>query len=305
MVIGTRMNRLTGLIAVSICIAMSCISTPSAAGAPLSASTDSHEVKSDIPYLGAGRAEKLDLYLPDKARFTGPRPAVVMVHGGGWYAGDKATPREKDIGSTLANAGFAVFSINYKLNRYDGKNRDSTLLEHAWPTNLQDCRQAVRFVRREAATYNVDPERIALLGTSAGGHLSMLAAFAPATLAAGAQEDQSISKDVKCVITMYAPHHLRDRTKYWPTDLLGEAIIRDASPDTYFAKGGPPVLILHGDKDTLVPPSYAKDLEARLTHAGVTSHLVWVQGAGHSFHFHPSGHNLSGTVRDFLAKYMK
>ena len=84
-------------------------------------------IRKDVPYLGTDRAEKGDLYLPS-VDSTKPRPAVVIIHGGGWTSGDKGAKREINIGTTLANAGYVCLSINYRLQTKDGPP--------AWPGNL-------------------------------------------------------------------------------------------------------------------------------------------------------------------------
>ena len=120
-------------------------------------------VQPDLAYLGSDRKERLDLYLPaDRSR---PVAAVVWVHGGGWMNGDRARAREKNIGHTLASWGYAVASISY------------TLGKGAWPRNLHDVKNAVRFLRVHGAEYGIDPDRLAVAGGSAGGHLALLAGF--------------------------------------------------------------------------------------------------------------------------------
>ena len=121
------------------------------------------ELRRDVAYLKPGRAEKLDLYLPPE-RPAGMRfPAVVILHGGGWRGGDKGANREINIGTTLARAGYVCASVNYHL------------ADHApWPRNLHDCKNAVRFLRAKAGEYAVDPERMGVIGGSAGGHLALM-----------------------------------------------------------------------------------------------------------------------------------
>lgn len=273
------------------------------------------KILSDLPYLGAERREKLDVYLPDPEKFPGLRPSVVVIHGGGWAIGDKATVREKDICSTFASAGYAAFSINYTLIQYEGKPWQSRMIKSAWPDNLWDCSDAVRYVRINAKKYSIDPNRIAVLGASAGGHLALLVGLAPDSLKTRSSEqagastsviDQSVSSGVNCIISMYAPHDLRMFGGECFPSPDGSTKVRDAaSPTTYMQKPGRPVLIIHGDKDTTVKPELAKDLDEKLTQAGIEHELVWVPGAGHSFHLHPPEKNLEPIVLKFLAKHMQ
>lgn len=122
-------------------------------------------IRRDVPYLGAERLEKADLYLPG-TQDGPPRPAVVIIHGGGWTGGDKGAKREINIGTTLANAGFVGLSINYRLQKKDGPP--------AWPGNLHDCKAAVRYLRAQAKDLHIDPDFVGVIGGSAGGHLAAL-----------------------------------------------------------------------------------------------------------------------------------
>ena len=115
-------------------------------------------VVKDVTFLAPDRAEKLDVYLPTALPAGTLAPAVVWIHGGGWTGGTKNETRAAEICGTLAAAGYVAVSIDYRLG--DG----------AWPTNLHDCKNAVRFLRAHAAEYHIDPKRIAVAGGSAGGH---------------------------------------------------------------------------------------------------------------------------------------
>jgi len=116
----------------------------------------------DVSYLEPGRTEKLDLYLPERVPDDPPSPAVVWIHGGNWIGGEKGEGRAQSICGTLAGAGYVCASVDYRIG------------PGAWPTNLFDCKNAVRFLRARAADYHVDPDRIAVMGGSAGGHLALM-----------------------------------------------------------------------------------------------------------------------------------
>ena len=128
-----------------------------AAGAP--------RMVADVSYLAPDRAEKLDLYLPAAPTKGTLSRAVVWIHGGGWTGGVKTENRAKEICATLAAAGYVAVSVDYRLGA------------GAWPHNLHDCKNAVRFLRAHAAKYQLDPERIAVAGGSAGGHLALMVGF--------------------------------------------------------------------------------------------------------------------------------
>ncbi len=99
----------------------------------------------DVAYLAQGREEKLDIYLPVGRKAGQHSPAMVMIHGGGWARGDKTGAREYETGAILARAGYVAVSINYQMA--PGRR---------WPTNLLDCKNAVRFLRVNAEYYSVD-----------------------------------------------------------------------------------------------------------------------------------------------------
>lgn len=109
----------------------------------------------DVAYASTSAAQKLDIYLPAG---NGPFPVVVVIHGGGFMVGDKANPA---LGDALLDAGYAVASVNYRL-----------AAEAKYPAQIQDVKAAVRFLRANAAKYNLDPRRFAAFGQSAGGNLA-------------------------------------------------------------------------------------------------------------------------------------
>jgi arylsulfatase A-like enzyme/predicted esterase len=221
----------------------------------------------------------LDLYLPAGDAGTKPVekkcPVVLWIHGGGWKHGSK----EQCPLVWLAGEGVAVASINY---RYSWQAR--------WPAQIDDCRAAVAWLRREATTYGIDPERIVVGGASAGGHLAALLGTAGTAAA-----------PVQGVIDLFGPSDLLtmppnmpgpDRT---PEDLaashgaklLGGPVherpdlARAASALFHVSSDDPPFLIIHGDTDPLVPLDQSRRLDDALGKAGVSSTLVVLPGAGH------------------------
>ena len=272
-------------------------------------------VTTDLAFLAPGRTEKHDVYLPVPPAAGKLSPAVVWIHGGGWTGGTKAEARAKEVCTTLANAGYVALNIDYKLG------------QDAWPTNLHDCKNAVRFLRSHAAEYHVDPDRIGVAGGSAGGHLSLMVAF---TAGVKALEPDApypgVSSAVRCSIDMYGISDLRTRREIeadgtvvdkfrpvGPVNVFGDAsnaaVYRLASPVTHIAKNSPPVLILHGDKDTTVDLRQSQDLAAALAKAGVPHELVVVEGAGHTFDLEtwnkkPLSRDLRPVALAFLEKHL-
>ncbi len=249
----------------------------------------------NVPYLAPDRAEKLDLYLPATPAPGAPlSPAVVWIHGGGWTGGTKNEARAKQICTTLTAAGYVAVSIDYRLG------------EGAWPTNLYDCKNAMRFLRAHAAEYHLDPNRIAVAGGSAGGHLALmvgLTAGDPEFEPAGAATPYpKFSSEVRAIVNMYGITDLLTRRKTdatgKPTDELVDggaakvygatretnpAVWKKVSPVTHVRKDSPPVLILHGRADTTVDYAQATELAEVLKKAGTPHELHLIDGVGHTF----------------------
>lgn len=271
----------------------------------------------DVAYLQADRTEKLDLYLP-RARGTNVRsPAMVLIHGGGWTGGNKAQAREIKVGSTLALAGYVCASVEYKK---EGPER--------WPTNLQDCKNAVRFLRKNAEKYGVDPENIGVMGGSAGGHLALMVAYT-----AGAPELSpvapypGISDSVKACVDLYGITDLLTRQSTesdgTPNGKLREAAglfpekrgenmakWKLASPVYHVSRSSPPTLILHGMADTTVDREQSIQLAKRLKKAGEEHELKLIPGIGHTFDLEqwgrrPLPEDLRPLVIGFLDKHLK
>ena len=232
-------------------------------------------VQTDIEY---GRADgvslKLDAAVPDG---VGPFPAVILVHGGGWTGGDKSGGPKKGymapMHEPLSAAGFAWFSINYRL---------APTFRH--PAQVEDVETAIRWVRANAAKYRVDPRRIALSGESAGGHLVALAVVR-----------QTLATRVDAVVPFYgvfdfaAEAKRRDGLipsfkKLFGRDVLDgtmQTMMREASPLDLVKPGLPPFLLVHGTADQTVSYQQSVDLLARLHAAGVTADLLTIKDGPH------------------------
>ena len=216
-----------------------------------------------------GHPLRLDVYEPRDAE--GLRPAIVVVHGGAWFHGDKSDYAFGLHDRWLAGQGYTVFDVQYRLT---GR----------WPAPLSDVKCAVRWVRANAARYGVDPDRIALIGRSAGGHLALMAAYTandpeypPSCFD---DDDPPLDESVQAVIASYAPADLR----LWQAErggaidhLLGGLpdevpdTYRAASPVTHVRPGLPPTLVIHGQRDRTVPPAHSELLVNTLRAAGVTT----------------------------------
>jgi len=259
---------------------------------------ETHVFHADIAYLGPDRSEKLDAYLPGP-RFAKPTPAVLLIHGGGWKGNDKADARERNIGANLTAHGYAVFSINYRLNT------DTSI---AWPTNFADCKSALRFLKLNAERFGIDPERMAVMGGSAGGHLAMLVgATGKVDAVNGWGLYTQVDNRVRCILNFYGVHDVQDRRAVvfagkTPEETAENA--RIASPRTYFGPDTPPIFIAHGTADTTVPVHHSHVLVRELTALGIEHEYVEIPDAPHTFHLQPKQMDLRPAVLAFLERHL-
>lgn len=212
---------------------------------------------------------------------TEPLPLVVYVHGGAWTMGDRRGGAGVVFKSALLEAGYVYATIDYRLAPDD-----------IFPAQIEDVKCAIRYFRANADALGIDPDRIAALGGSAGGHLvTLLGLTAEQDLWESEGDYQGISCGVAAVVDMFGPTDLRPIANplYRGTyeDVFGEAVYSDDamwafSPLAYVSKNAPPFLILHGDADQTVRLHHSEDLQAALEGVGVPVELVVVSAGGHS-----------------------
>lgn len=268
---------------------------------------DSVQVQKDIAFLGPDRKEKMDAYLPVET-FSRPRPAVIFIHGGGWSGGRKDDRRAHEFCHFLAEEGYAAFSISYLLNTVakDGKGK-STISRVAWPQNFYDCKSALRYLRKNAVEFGIDPNRIAVMGASAGAHLALLVGAtedSPEMNNGGLYLDQD--NDVAAVISFYGRFDVsEDRQDRFagssPEETRANALA--ASPVTHLTSNHPPVLVVQGDADRVVPVTFGRRLAKRLEELGVVHEYLEIPGAEHSFALTPPQKDLRPALRAFLQKH--
>ena len=251
-----------------------------------------------------GQKLYLDVAMPKDG---GPHPCVVMFHGGAWRTGSRkdlsvgdVTKDGKYIPSVtedVASRGYVAVSASYRLAP-----------KHQFPAQIQDARAAVRFLRANAKEYGIDRDRIAAGGFSAGGHLALLLGLADKVDGWDAGGNRSESSRVQCVVDFFGP---ADLSLYAGSEALVDAymvpvfgkacktdpeVFKKASPSTYVSKTAPPVLILHGTFDFIVPIIHSENLQKNLKDAGATAELITVSGEGHGW----GGKTLTRTIDDAL-----
>lgn len=242
---------------------------------------------------------KLDLALPARAEGdTALRPCIVVIHGGGWAAG-----RREDVEfftkffASRDGGGQVAASVSYRLAP-----------QHAWPAQIIDCADAVRFLRNHAGEYGIDPNRIGAMGFSAGAHLAMMLAVAdagdgfgielsvddPVTIAKGPQPGAKVQAAVSVVgpvkldaadIPPAAQQIVDTFLQLTPETPAAErtAKCQNASPLTYVSKGDAPMLLFQGTADPLIPPTQGPLMAEAMAKAGVPGRIETIVGAGHGW----------------------
>lgn len=259
-------------------------------------------VESDVEYGRVGsRSLKLDLYRPRVLRKA--VPAILLIHGGAWKSGDRSVYRPYCI--KLAQRGYVAATASYRLSG-----------EAPYPAAVQDVKCAVRWLRANAARLHIDPDQIAAMGGSAGGHLAMMLGYSPGVAELeGDGGNAGVSSRIQAVINFYGPTDLTTpfaRSQGVVVSFMGgkkydeaQAPYRQASPLTHLTKDAPPTLILHGTIDDIVPIDQADALAARLNTLGAPYEYVRLEGWPHTM-------DLARKVSDycwyridqFLARYL-
>lgn len=236
-------------------------------------------VERDVVYGKAGDRElKFDLYRPT-AKPEKPAPILLFIHGGGWSGGNK---RDYAIYcNKFAALGYVAISVGYRLSG-----------EAKFPAAIQDFNAAIRYARANAAGFGGDPDRMVVLGGSAGGHLSLLAGYASdVPELQGDSGNPGVSSRVQAVVDLYGP---ADCTVPFAqkapqvTSFLGTTydknpeLFAKLSPITYLDKDDPPTLIIHGTLDDIVPIAQSDMLSEKLKELGVDYWYDRIDGWPHT-----------------------
>jgi acetyl esterase/lipase len=268
----------------------------------------------DVAYIeGGDEAQRLDLYLPVQSPEK-RLPLIIHIHGGGWRGGSKYPC--SFVG--MVNRGYVVASIEYRFSQ-----------KAVFPAQIQDCQAAIRWLRGNAAKYSIDPQRVGVIGGSAGGHLSALvgtAGGADAFPPIGDHRDQS--DRVQCVCDIFGPANFATVMQQAAADpnvrnifkfnsdsdpyslLIGASLENNpektsaVSPVHYISPDDPPMLILHGTHDALVPYAQSVELEAALKAQKIPAWLQTLPGAGHGGGAFTKPKVLS-LVNNFFDRYLR
>jgi acetyl esterase/lipase len=233
----------------------------------------------DVVYGKGGDQElKLDLALP--AKKDGKSPCIVVIHGGAWRAGNKSqhAPHIK----RFAELGYVSASVQYRF-----------CPKHVFPAQVQDVKCAVRFLRANAEKLGLDPQRIGAMGVSAGAHLAMMldTVDEESDLEGTGGNDKQPSK-VQCAVSIVGP------TELWASDIpeISKPLLRDfiggtpqekaeltkqASPIAHLSKDDGPILMIHGTKDELVPPTQVYKMVDAMGTIGVKGRAEVLPGLSH------------------------
>jgi len=270
----------------------------------------------DIAYSTGSEAQKLDIYLPNTGK--GPFPVIVSIHGGAFKFGDKGDGMVNPMLEGLAH-GYAVVSINYRLSG-----------EAKFPSQIQDVKAALRWLKAHAQEYSLQSDKIALWGGSAGGYLAALAGTSSSVkeFEDVNQGNMEHSSNVQAVVDWFGPidfSRMDDQFKQKgiqgeihsspnsnESQLFGQSIseipdeVKKADPQTYISKDCPPFFIQHGTADKVIPTEQSVSFAAALKAVIGDDKVVFekIEGAGHGDPAFETPKNLE-KVFAFLDKYLK
>lgn len=250
----------------------------------------------DIPYCEwDGEPVLMDVHYPWE--MDGRWSVVVVVHGGAWQTGGKGYGIANYFVEPLKAAGYLVVDINYRLAP-----------QYRFPAQIHDVKCAIRHLRANADLYNLNPDAIAMLGFSSGGHLAALAGSTDTEDGFDVGEYADQSSRVQVVVNLSGVINLQYycnvdtvRAVFGAQDCKDAAVLQPANPTTYLTPDDPPYLIFHGDADTAVPLGFSTDLKDKLDANNIFNMLYVVEGAGHSYGMNDSDPALPTYLKDMEA----
>ena len=242
----------------------------------------------DITFATADGIDlKLDLCRPSTG--TGPFPALIYIPGAGWgFYPESSKANCARVISEAASRGYVAVAVEHRRLAFDWDTRKP---KHRFPEQVHDVKCAVRWLRANSEKYHVDSERIGAVGSSSGGHLALMLALTDKSDGLeGACGDMTYSSRIQAAVSSAGITELVSCYSKDPVLMaafLGDSpekipdVYAKASPLTYVTKDDPPILLIHGDVDELVPLQQAELLDAKLTEVGVPHTLVIKKGYTH------------------------
>ncbi len=253
---------------------MRAIAIPAAIVALLATSATAQvTVTADVVYGHKdGMALTYDVFQPDEANGA----AVMYMVSGGWFSRWQPPERRQRAFQHLLDAGFTMVAVHH-----------GSAPRFKVPDAVADVRRAVRHVRANAAAYGIDPQRLGVYGGSAGGHLSLMLGLASDPGDPTAEQPVlRESNRVQAVVAYFPPVDLRGNAgpnERFPALDFDPTLAADISPIAFVSADDPPVLLIHGDADELVPISNSERMHAALTEVNVANEMVVIEGAAHGF----------------------
>lgn len=261
---------------------------------------------------------EMDIYYPS-GKIQKPAPAHIFIHGGGWTANSRKivldTPESYVVDylavfELLAREGYVGVSIDYRL-------ADDSI---KMPQLVEDVNDAIRFLHKEGADYGIDSDRLAVWGSSAGGHLALMVGLPPSDTFPGNPVLAAYPSTVRCVVSWYGAGDLSLSSARGPAgranfkQIFGKTydeepdVYQHMSPVAHLALGAVPILLLTGEKDTTILPEQSESLHHRAQSFGLDSTLVLVSNSGHGWRplggpIVPSQEEIHTLTAEFIRKH--
>jgi acetyl esterase/lipase len=256
--------------------------------ATASAELKSVKVIDNIPYReGNSKSWKLDLAMPENFGTT-PRPAIVIVHGGGWRAGSKKDLVYRDLLLDYAFQGYLTISVEYRFDQ-----------EAAFPACIEDVKCAVRWLRAHAKEYHVDPDRIGAFGHSAGAHLVLMLAMSSDNKSLeGDGGWNEYSSKINAAVGGSTPTQIGAQRANWNKP--------EWWPIGYISKNTVPMLLIQGIQDPIVKVGLVDDFVAKMKEAGAPDlSYIRIEGGDHDVAYSDSLRITKPAMDEFFKKHLQ
>jgi acetyl esterase/lipase len=279
-----------------------CAQEPAVPTVAVGAETQGGAVHENVPYgVVNGTTLLLDIFEPAGGNSGKARPAVILIHGGGWTSFDKSTMR--NLAQFLVRNGFVGVPVDYRLFHDDAGR---------WPAQLDDVQRAVRWIRANSAKYNIDPDHIGAYGHSSGGQLALLLGMEDTrdiSDSALAKYSSKVQAVVDASGTTDFTKHVNDDSAKFLASFFGAdfaqdpKVWRDASPISHVSKTNAPTLLIHGTRDDMVPIAESEALNDALTKAGGNVQFLRLD-SDHVFRETGVRRQLAVETRAFFVRYL-